>query len=477
MNVQQLQELAAKILPGFGAFGKDPKSCLNLAVGRQLDQLVITIASPDPEFLNLHAPEIYNADGEVIARSEIYKEVLISSQREGFEVEDLLSFAASGNMLHSAKEYCPTLVVRLKKPIFVSRLSIPNRDGIYHKRSQHISVRAYRGGLCCWSYDNMEANKHIEALKSLAQAVEFELPKGDEVDIGGVALRLKNSIFSAANSGTLNLQYDEMLALLPMYGQVRDPDDYEQTICAAMVLSRMGPKGYAGTRDLRFLSQFLHSDMAIEAVQRRACRIASQGSEKPRQVTMSKHHVHFARLIERRDAHLDALDRIFEVFGNFDIPLVLCYGTLLGAVREDSFLAHDDDVDLLYFDGSTSFEQVVENQKVLIQKLNEASVRCGAEAKGTNFHVSLGGVSLDLFPSWRQGGELHLIMQQMRWRPIDADIVFPIGSSTIHGRRYSAPGNAEKFLVERYGDSWVVPDPFYGWPWKVERTVRTEEAA
>lgn len=463
----ELLQVADNLLPGFGAFGKDPKSNLSIPVGKVMDRLVLALTAPAPEFLNLFPPVFYDADGREIPHRTIYGDVALSSHRPEGPPADLLEFAVTGNMLHSGREICPALIVRLKQPVFVSRITIANRDGIYHKRSRYLTLRAFHKGICCATYDNMDPTRHVLALRKLAEACKFELPEGGDFDVKAATASMRAAVQSAADAGKLDLNLEDMFALLPLYDGVQDPDDYQEAICAALIGALLKGKTYAATRDLRFAAQLMHSDRVIDRVRARACATASRLSGSPREITLSKHHIHYARLIERRDEHLNALDKIFAVFKTLGIPLVLSYGTLLGAVREGRFLAHDDDVDLLYFDGSTSHEEVIANQAVLIEKLNAAGVKCGGEPLGKNFHVFLDGVSLDLFPSWKAGDRLHLLMEQMRYRDIAADLVLPPASAQIHGRSYPAPHDAAGFLTERYTSSWPTPDVYFGWPWKL----------
>lgn len=395
---------------------------------------------------------------------------MLSSHRPEQEPEDLLEFAVTGNMLHSGREISPALIVHLKQPIFVSKITVANRDGIYHKRSRYLTLRAFHEGICCATYDNMDPIRHIEALQKLAEACRFALPESADFDLDAVTTSMRAAVLSAADTGMLDLSFEDMFALLPMFDGLQDPNDYQEAICAALVGALLKGKTYAGTRDLRFAAQFMHSDRIIDRVRARACAIASHVRGSPREITLSKHHVHYARLIERREEHLNALDKIFAVFEKLEIPLVLSYGTLLGAVREGTFLAHDDDVDLLYFDGAGSQEEVIANQQVLIERLNAVGVKCGGEPLGKNFHVFLDGVSLDLFPSWKVGDRLYLLMEQMRYRDIAADLVLPPATAQIHGRAYPAPRDTAGFLTERYSSAWPTPDIYYGWPWKVTQT-------
>ena len=87
------------------------------------------------------------------------------------------------------------------------------------------------------------------------------------------------------------------------------------------------------------------------------------GSEK--YFVLSKHCLHVSRLLANKDKYLDAIDKAVQIFKEIDQDLVVCYGTLLGAVREKGFIPHDDDIDLLVLCNSQSRDESLVNGRVL----------------------------------------------------------------------------------------------------------------
>jgi len=142
---------------------------------------------------------------------------------------------------------------------------------------------------------------------------------------------------------------------------------------------------------------------------------------------------------------------------------MLCYGTLLGAVRENRFLQHDDDVDILYVDGSSTREEALQRKDELVARLRAAGYP--ADETKENFHVAVGGAGIDVFFCWVADGRLTLMMENRTYRDIAVEIVLPASTVGLYDRVYPAPANPAGLLAERYGEGWTTSNPYHEWPW------------
>ncbi|MCW2812739.1 MAG: hypothetical protein JWN84_194 [Nocardioides sp.] len=153
----------------------------------------------------------------------------------------------------------------------------------------------------------------------------------------------------------------------------------------------------------------------------------------------------------------------------FGYDLFITYGTLLGAVREGGFLAHDNDYDASYVSSTTTgpeaADEVVEVAKVLIA----AGYRVGAMAGG--LHVidpARPRHRIDIFHTYfdAEGVLQHPFGYAGHRQVTTADWT---GTREIEfvGRTASIPACAEELLATFYGDDWRLPKTAF--KWNVER--------
>lgn len=138
----------------------------------------------------------------------------------------------------------------------------------------------------------------------------------------------------------------------------------------------------------------------------------------------------------------------------FSKRLFVCYGTLLGVVRDGDFIAHDDDIDVCFVvDGGMNaaleeFDRVIET----LRERGEA-IRIDNRA---HFHWR----GIDIFVAWFEEDHIYLYNAGGRFSRAD---VFPLRTCEFKGHQILLPNNAEGLLELIYGSGWRIPDPSFQW--------------
>ncbi|MFW6867535.1 hypothetical protein ACOACQ_09120 [Nocardioides sp. CPCC 206347] len=160
---------------------------------------------------------------------------------------------------------------------------------------------------------------------------------------------------------------------------------------------------------------------------------------------------------------LDAIEQVTEMLKDIGINAFPAYGTLLGAVREGTFLGHDSDADLGYVSSYSTPVDVIRESFALQRAVVErgfATHRYSGGAFRIDVRESDGSVrGLDLFGGFLDHGTLYLLGEV--GTPFEEEWLYPFGTCSLMGREFSCPARPEKLLEAMYGPSWKVPDPAY----------------
>lgn len=149
-------------------------------------------------------------------------------------------------------------------------------------------------------------------------------------------------------------------------------------------------------------------------------------------------------------------------------------GTLLGAVRERRFIAHDRDMDL----GA----MITQHSGAAMRELRAAGFHLrktlGSKAAGLEYKLDRDGFRLDIF--WHyddpQGGVWHAAWQgktMLRY----AYETLALAPMDFMGRRFWAPYPPKLHLVAKYGMDWRTPKPTWDWAMDPVNLTAGEEAS
>lgn len=169
-------------------------------------------------------------------------------------------------------------------------------------------------------------------------------------------------------------------------------------------------------------------------------------------------------IAERQRYYLNTYSRLKRFFEEeFDKPLFLMYGTLLGFYRDGDFIPGDDDFDCCYISEETDPVLVKNETKNIVIKLVQAGFTVGFNRKGRLFRIPVGdkseGLYVDICPVWFDGPSLYTHPRTIL--PAGINDFYPVSKATFRDTEVYIPNSPEVFLSGYYGPGWKVPDPGY----------------
>jgi SAM-dependent methyltransferase len=160
---------------------------------------------------------------------------------------------------------------------------------------------------------------------------------------------------------------------------------------------------------------------------------------------------------------LDATQAVLrELRERCGVDAYLCYGALLGAVRQGTMLGHDSDVDLCYYSRfSTPADIIAESYRIQrqLRGLDWRVLRMSAGDVKVIWPLSDGRVAhIDVFSAFTISGTFYQFGNRNGVFDVDAHLL-PLGTIALEGVEFPAPKHPEEMLSFIYGPRWRVPDP------------------
>ena len=185
--------------------------------------------------------------------------------------------------------------------------------------------------------------------------------------------------------------------------------------------------------------------------------------------------------------------QIYKIFSDFEVPLILIQGTLLGAIRENSLLTGDDDFDFAVL-STVPYENILQAINYFPEILKWTGWETYSTPEGKTVHWSFCnpgtlqptfGVKM-IFPT-RDPKLVCAVSQYISRKPGDEALTLfpkelfdpPIEIKFL-GIKILVPNPPEKWLEMNYGIDWRTPVKGYSWmknkQWRIVRVTECEES-
>lgn len=147
----------------------------------------------------------------------------------------------------------------------------------------------------------------------------------------------------------------------------------------------------------------------------------------------------------------------------FNIDLFICYGTLLGSVREKNFIMHDYDVDLSYISKNNNDESIAKESALILTKIINREIPNVTFYSGNlaqyKFHVKneKGTFVIEIFLSFIKENKFYHYYTLSG--QLDLKYILPLKKYSLNKFKFNGPNGYDEYLQSQYGKKWLVPDP------------------
>lgn len=145
------------------------------------------------------------------------------------------------------------------------------------------------------------------------------------------------------------------------------------------------------------------------------------------------------------------------------VEAYLCYGALLGAIRDGGMLAYDSDTDVCFLSAYTHPADII-RESYRVERLMRARGWETARMSGADFKVLHTGadgrvVQIDVFGAFYVSDTFFQLGN--RNGHLDRSVISPVKKMQIAGVKMPVPHQPEAMLTFLYGENWRTPDPSF----------------
>ncbi len=457
------------LLPSLGYFGGNAVNYLPVETGGPVSEIRLFLPPVDGQ-LDLRGIELYSGGRRVVIDES--RATVTQSSDDPRQGGSSSPFALGG--IRTKRERGPWWSVRFDVPVDASEVRVLNRLDGWGARARALTVAV--AGLdgtfrtvCSVGSDRVIAAT-LELVERLTERTIDEAALASKESGEAARVDLLAELARRAGEGLLTADREEqrLLASLIRTHRLKEGEfltDDEWTLLGHLLAAERLRLPATAT-SMRTFHLVLDSRTALRRLEVEVNR-AGEVLGTPAAILSRHRLIDVGGLRNRSDDYVEAMRRATAVLEECGYAAMLAYGTLLGAVREGDFLAHDDDVDVIIPLRASSEEEAREVLRGLHARLRDKGWKVTRPNEYMNFHLGDPKTKLhvDVFPLLVDGERSQLHMEKMRLREVPTDMMLPPATITFLGHEMLVPADPTRFLAERYGETWSTPDPFYDWPW------------
>ena len=450
-------------MPGLGYFGSSPCDSLWIKASAPIYAVRLSLRCDAPEILNLTGIQFYQ-NARLIDLSASKCEFAQSSTYMNNDRYGNISLIKQRS-IHTQRELHPYWEMYIDEAIPADSICVLNRTDEWAQRSRSLVVQVKHSSDGMWQtvHDGLSANAALSALEGLSQA-SGEAVTVDDNDARLRILRLIKQRILEKHIDLAQVNWRNILQFIDMWGQ-NDLTAVEIDIIAAKIYYEKIKFNKWVVSDTAYMFRTRRSVFELQ----KAVGMVAQNFGDKSDWTLTRHGLEPSQLRSRADDFLNHMGQVCAHLADLSRNPILAYGTLLGAIRDQDFIAHDDDVDLLYrLNAKSQADADVEVNTVVeyFRQHGFGPIRFPGTLNVQIIAPST-GVAVDIFPYWVNDDTAFLHMEKMLVRGIPLELLEPSSRIRFYEKEFGAPANPEGFLLARYGEGWNVSDQFFEWPWRL----------
>lgn len=157
---------------------------------------------------------------------------------------------------------------------------------------------------------------------------------------------------------------------------------------------------------------------------------------------------------KNKEILLERIDYLSNLLQKKDYDLILIYGTLLGAIRNNDFIAGDNDIDIGII---LKTNNIVEFENLMLY-LNQYDCKITKKYTGStgHYHIKIIDRVMDVWLIWEENRKLFISDSILG--DLDIDNLFPLKTLKIKKYDFKIPNKTENLFKFWYGDNWKIPD-------------------